>query len=167
MRIVFTDFDGVINQGSGPWLPDLVERLNRITDQTGAKIVIHSTWRYGRSLDTLRNVLTTYHLGVPVTGEILDKCPSPYNWSRADGDVHVEEADWVKFKQEIESDHERCIAIQRWLDDHPEVERYVILDDSARLGHFVGTDQFIKTTMWVGIREGHVERAVAVLTGAP
>ena len=35
MKVVFLDFDGVINRNSGRWLVELVERLNRITDQTG------------------------------------------------------------------------------------------------------------------------------------
>ena len=58
MKIVFLDFDGVINQGSGRWLVPLVERLNRITGMTGAKIVVHSSWRYDRPVEVLREVLT-------------------------------------------------------------------------------------------------------------
>ncbi len=51
MLAVFLDFDGVINRGSGRWVSALVTQLNRITDRTGAKILIHSSWRWGRTLD--------------------------------------------------------------------------------------------------------------------
>lgn len=51
MKIVFLDIDGVLlnlESYSGGQRPDpkCLERLNRITDQTGAKIVVSSSWRY-------------------------------------------------------------------------------------------------------------------------
>lgn len=168
-HILFLDFDGVINQGFGRWHRDLVLRLNEITDETGAKIVIHSSWRYGRTLPTLRHVLSSpdLHLKPPpvVTGEILDVCDTPV-WRRTPGGIWVDDDEWASFKGDIATDHERAIAIQRWLDVHGDtVERYIILDDSLKLGHFVGTPEFINTETRVGLTKKHVRQAVQHLQG--
>ena len=68
MRIIFLDIDGVLN--SELWYkevkyanleekhfsPALVENLNTITDQTGAKIVVSSSWRKNKTLEQLKNL---------------------------------------------------------------------------------------------------------------
>jgi len=119
MLAVFLDFDGVINRGSGRWVIPLVEQLNRITDRTGAKIIVA--------------------LGA-----------HPRRTAKGD----------------IETNDERAIAIQRWLNEHPgEVERFVILDDSPNLGHFVGTPEFIRTEQWVGLTHEQADRAIRHLKG--
>lgn len=55
MKIIFLDIDGVLNsrkcfeekhfKGSVQICPELVQNLNRIIRETGAKIVVISTWR--------------------------------------------------------------------------------------------------------------------------
>ena len=67
MRIVFLDFDGVLNSHAyfnartekfedvgeaGELDPTAVERLNRIIDATGALVVVSSSWRYARSRES-------------------------------------------------------------------------------------------------------------------
>ena len=160
MRAVFLDFDGVLNRKVGRWESDLVGRLNQITDETGAKIVVHSSWRWGRTLDQIRYILTTYHHGVPVTGEVIDLCPVParYKWTPAG--LWVSDADFAIFRGKIATNDERAIAIQKWLNKHPGVSRYVILDDSDALGHFIGTPEFIQTDAQVGLTDAHVQRAI-------
>jgi hypothetical protein len=175
MKVVFLDFDGVINAGSGRWLRALVERLNRITDATGAKIIVHSSWRTDRPVELLRHILQTYHYGIPVTGEVYDACPFPHG-KKTEGGIWVTDGGWASFKDGIESNDERCIAIQRWLNEHPGVvTRYVILDDSTALGHFVGTPEFICTRTHIGLpgesrsndglTDEHVRRAIYHLNG--
>lgn len=61
MKVVFLDVDGVlISEQSMKKLgcadrpdPACVERLNRITDATGAKIVVSSTWRFFSDIDAI------------------------------------------------------------------------------------------------------------------
>lgn len=89
MKVIFLDVDGVLN--SEEWMksrrdkysmddihtqypfyefsPDLVANLNKITDATGAKIVVSSTWRLGRTVEQLIELLKS----VGVTGEVIDK----------------------------------------------------------------------------------------------
>jgi len=165
MLVIFLDFDGVINPGFGRWKKALVARLNSITDQTGAKIVVHSSWRWSRTLEQIRHILTKHHDGLPVTGEILDLCPSA-NFYQTRAGIYVTDGDFDAFRGNIETRHERAIAIQRWLNEHPgEIKRYVILDDSPHLGHFVGTPEFIQTDTHIGLTADHVKRAVLHLKG--
>ncbi len=162
MLVIFLDFDGVLNRGYGAGDPDMVAILNRITEFTGAVIVVHSSWRWSRSVPELRAVLQ----GWGVTGTVLDKCPSPLNTQPTFSGLYVDTADWLAFKGAVESNDERCIAIQTWLDDHRgQVKRYVIFDDSSALGHFVGKPEFIQTRMSDGLTTAHADRAIKLLKG--
>lgn len=162
MLVIFLDFDGVLNLGYGAGNPDLVAHLNRITDFTGAVIVVHSSWRWSRSVEKLRAVLQ----GWGVTGTILDKCPSPQRTQQTLSGLYVDTSDWLAFKGAVESNDERCIAIQNWLNAHPgEVKRYVIFDDSSALGHFVGKPEFLQTKMSEGLTKDHADRAIKHLKG--
>jgi len=168
MLVVFLDFDGVINRGAGRWVKHMVELLNRITDETGAVIVVHSTWRWGRTLAKIRHILTrpAYHEGLPVKGLVQDVCPSAIMYKTPAG-FWVSDGDFDAFRGDIETKDERAIAIQRWLNEHPSlVERYVILDDSPHLGHFVGTPEFIQTDQRVGLTKDLADRAIQHLKGA-
>ena len=49
-----------------------MEALNRITDLTGAEIVVSSAWRHEHTLNGLRKVLSDWG----VTGEVVDVTPS-------------------------------------------------------------------------------------------
>jgi hypothetical protein len=87
VKVVFLDIDGVLN--SHDWFnvtdtrrdspeypeshfdPKPVSLLNEITDRTGAVIVVSSTWRLGRSVSELRELLKS----VGVTGYVTDKTP--------------------------------------------------------------------------------------------
>jgi hypothetical protein len=54
MRVIFLDIDGVLNCKETPnprklpYIvdPKLLDRLNRLIERTGAKVVLSSTWRY-------------------------------------------------------------------------------------------------------------------------
>jgi len=140
----------------------MVAHLNHITDFTGAMIVVHSSWRWARTTDQLRAILQ----GWGVTGTVLDRCPVPFGTIKTLSGALVGKSDWMAFKGDIESDDERCIAIQRWLNEHPgEVKRYVIFDDSPALGHFVGKPEFIRTRMNEGLTKEHADRAIKILKG--
>ena len=81
MKVVFLDVDGVLNasrrviegtQGFElkDWvLPKAVEHLNRITDATGASLVISSTWRIGKMLSDLRGMFKGVGCNAPVIGK--------------------------------------------------------------------------------------------------
>ncbi len=135
MKVVFLDFDGVLNvipQGhdnyGGIFHPEFVDNLNRILDETGAKLVISSSWRHG-GLERMK--LMWEHRGY--SGEII--AITPDLWRR----VECED-----FHERMERGHE----IQAILDRMPEITNYVILDDDTDMlpsqrGHFVRTSNNI------------------------
>lgn len=163
-RAIFLDIDGVLNSRSymehrrhlprpTPHSIDAltIPRLNAITDRTGAKIVISSTWRLGWNPETdpspvwrLYRILTAHG----VTGDIIDVTPS-YDDSENDGRIIL--------------GRERGHEIQAWLDANPGVESFAILDDDADMVHL--KHRLVQTHFETGLLDEHVERVVVMLCG--
>jgi hypothetical protein len=167
-KVVFLDIDGVLNgrwsiqpgdvEDYTPIWPEPVRHLNRITDTTGAIIVIHSTWRWRQTLEDLRDELQEYG----ITGNIFDATPNkdrsrcmlsgPGPWElRFYGDDRAFEL-------------ERPGSIQVWLDRHPEVTDFVILDDDDdRMAHL--TDHLVNTSSSNPLGAQHADKAIQMLGG--
>ena len=152
-RLIFLDIDGVLNsrhfilkmQGlfdnpAHQIDPDAVARLNKITDATGAFIVVSSTWRLPfvifNNIQGLKDLLQDHH----ITGPFLGATPN--------------------------SDGPRGNQIQDWLDSHMDlhVDSFIILDDDSDMGAL--TSRLIKTTFDDGLQDSHVAQAIALLVGS-
>jgi hypothetical protein len=146
MKVIFLDLDGVLNvipQGydefGGIFHSNFVENLRRIINETGAKIVISSTWRFG-GIEKMKDMWKFRDY----PGEVIGITPDL--WRRSiDEDSHVK----------IERGHE----IESWLNLHPEVDNYVILDDDNdflpnQRGNFVRTSNNINYPDCVDIGYG-------------
>lgn len=80
LKIIFLDIDGVMNPGfvhdcldMGPALrPEHVRVLNRIVAQSGARVVVSSAFRIGRSLKFLKKEFAD----AGFEGEIVGKTPT-------------------------------------------------------------------------------------------
>lgn len=131
MKVIFLDIDGVLNvipQGFDKYgalfHQHFIDNLARLVKETGAKIVISSSWRYGN----MKGMWKDRNL----PGEVIGITPFE--------DQLIKKG---KFKNydEIFRGHE----IEDWLDNHPEVTNYVILDDGEDFllnqikNHFVKT----------------------------
>jgi len=154
-KIVFLDFDGVLN--SHPFIartanggiagldPEAVVRLNRIVAVTGAEIVVSSSWRHGRSLACLRELLNASGFVGTVRGKTPDCARKP------DGSL------WHGAMRGSEA--------QAWITDADlyglTVESFVILDDDSDMGHLAY--RHVKTSMATGLLDEHVDRAIAIL----
>ena len=100
MRILFTDFDGVVHPGPSVvtslthfcWLPQLTRLLAPWAD---VELVIHSTWRHQYDLAELREMLGT--LG----SRVLDVTVGAHRWD----------------------------SIRDWLSRNPRVTDFRVLDD--------------------------------------
>lgn len=144
MKIIFLDIDGVlINRRYASRTtadPRCIEQLNRITDTTGAKIVVSSSWRH-RGLPQITLTLKQWR----VSGDIIDITPN------------MEDVDISKKR--------RC-EIMRWMDEHEGYswmhDTFVVLDDEP--GAF-----FSKHTVMPefehGLNEVDADRAIAILEG--
>jgi hypothetical protein len=114
MKVIFLDIDGVLNvipYGHDRWgslfHPHLVDNLKRIIDETGAKIVISSTWRMGNGLPGMKEMWMDR--GLP--GEVVGVTPN--------------------FMVHFGTTLCRGKEIDAYLEDHPEIESYVIIDDDS------------------------------------
>jgi len=91
--MIFLDFDGVINrgysEGDQPFDPDLVERVNRIIEETGADVVVSSCWRITRSVEELQEILDRHGF----EGDVVDKLRSRRGSKDKRGDIIREYAE--------------------------------------------------------------------------
>lgn len=149
MKVIFLDFDGVLNSakyllGCGDCGIAIdstrMALLRRIVNATNAKIVLSTSWREHWS----KNSGECDSIGVLINDifdehglQVFDKTP----------ELHT--------RREIE--------IESWLSKHPEVENFVVLDDmllSADYlkGHFVKTSNYFD-----GLNETDVQEAIEIL----
>jgi hypothetical protein len=141
MRVVFLDFDGVLN--SNAFLknqvdceqvdPSNVSHLNNITRETGAKVVVSSAWRCGRTIAQLRAILEQ----AGFEGEVVGKTP------RLGG--------------------ERGDEIMKWLETGTKeydlvIENFVILDDDNDMGPMLPF--LVRTSMKTGLTSFHAQEAI-------
>lgn len=148
MKIIFLDFDGVLN--SHKWVKanehllnsqtlfmhtdvdrEAVARVDRLCKETGAKVVVSSTWRLFNSLERLQEILKNHGF----TGEVIGRTP------RLGG--------------------KRGSEISQWLNEHGPVESFVILDDDSDMVHLM--HKLVQTTFDLGLQDEHVELAKALL----
>lgn len=122
MKVIFLDIDGVLvtrnsiiyqylnfpDDTSIRFSKKAVKNLNKLIRLTKAKIVISSTWRLFHSLEDLKNIIKKQG----ISGEIIST-------------TSVEKAT-------IEEGIPRGQKISDWLEQHPEVEQYVIIDDDVQ-----------------------------------
>ena len=126
MKIIFLDIDGVIKTKSclrsafkkyRKLVPDIlderaVNNLNKLVKETDTKIVITSTWRYGKTAEDLQRLLAKHGL----TGEIIGMTP-----------------ELGQMKNSSFGNITRGQEIQEWLNLHDVPVEYVILDDDTNI----------------------------------
>lgn len=161
-KIIFLDIDGVLNvigMHCGPrdefgsqFHPHLVENLKMIIEQTGAEIVISSSWRMS-GLGEMQRMWEMRDL----PGKVIEVTPGVHE---------VVDAQYERYYDKVCRGHE----IQMWLDHTPGVHYVIIDDDNDMLD--IQKPYFVRTANnWN--HTGHVEgygltlecaqRAVAIL----
>ena len=138
MKIIFLDFDGVITTPAsrGCLSAQKMQLVKKIVDATGAKIVISSSWRRRDVESTLEEITDSGNPFVNGTPFLMPEAVAGIT------------ACMYAFKFGDAAKHYRVyrgVEILRYLDEHPEVESYVILGDDADMllpqkEHFVQTD---------------------------
>lgn len=151
MKVVFLDFDGVLcnhesisagykartapEQDPYGAHDDCVAALNHIIEQTGAMIVVSSTWR---RISKFRTAMAETLSKWSVKGTVLDITP-------------------------VLNDEIRGKEIAQWLASysrHP-IESFVILDDDSDMGDL--RHRLVRTESARGLTMADAERAIALL----
>ncbi len=158
MKVIFLDFDGVLNCDSTkdriphPLFPNMrvigldTDKVKRVCDvamATGAKVVISSTWREFYKLDDLRSLLKRYGWSDDV--EIIGVTPT---------DVRH------RMSSLISTRSDRGDEIAAWLQQVP-VKSFVVIDDL--MTHFVDEDRQVMTDGSEGFTSNDAVRAIEVL----
>lgn len=185
MKVIFLDIDGVLNHemwykrrfqemdmnsetSRHPYYefdPQSVAELNRIIDLTGAKIVISSTWRLGRTTEQLQDILNSVGFKGEIVGrtphfiakgETIDDKPISYTVPRGC------EIDWWlenegKF-QRINWSMER----QKEYLEKALVKNYVILDDDSDM-LYNQREHFVKTSVYSGLTKELADKCIQIL----
>lgn len=142
-RVIFLDVDGVLNSiGSVIALgspndyfdPVSVGLIARLCRETGAKIVVSSTWRIGRTVEQIRDELA--RAGAPQLREYI--------------------VDRTKDFQAI-----RGKQIARWIEDNGFEGSYVIVDDDSDMLP-EQKPYFVQTDYADGFRTRHYTNAMAI-----
>lgn len=157
-KIIFLDFDGVLNsqlwyeRTKGNRDVDDLDRnaiafLNTLVKKTGAKIVVSSSWRLGRTVDELQEILNRNGFD----GEVIDKTKDLRMGD--DGDCIL-----------------RGNEILQWMKAHPEIivapywdyKNYVIFDDDSDMLYWQ-RNNFIHTDPYVGLTPTDIHKAEKIL----
>lgn len=144
--VIFLDIDGVLAiPGSGiTWhglvgiSDEMVERLRQIVLDTGARIVLSSTWKLG-------------FMGKSLTRDAVylkDKL--------AEHGLEID--DIVR-----ELSDERGIEIQKYLRRHPEITHFVIIDDDSFDIEPYFPQNFVHTATFKGLSPENVCEAIRIL----
>lgn len=174
MKIVFLDIDGVLNgheyfkelteiKGGKQVYEDMLNPkglalLDRILDETGAVIVMSSTWRYAHPLTKIQWMFEKqgFRNSLRIIGATPDHpevCEEVRAWLKESKDSTPYDSDRIRL---------RGNEIQTWLSQVGDVvTSFVILDDDRDMAHLA--HRHIHTSIGVGLLEADVERAIKML----
>ena len=132
MKVIFLDFDGVITIPP-KWhiQANKIKYIKKIVDATGAKIVVSSSWRRENVKETINDMIGK-----------TKRCPrNKMLYWLIDNIYDV--TSW--FSDKKYNGTGRGGEIQTWLNNHLDVDNYVIIDDDgdmldSQLFHFVQTN---------------------------
>lgn len=165
MKVVFLDFDGVLNSAQSAtfwhnkrdqskwenelykeWQGSLFEYLafefcpialsnmeELMRRVPDLKVVVSSTWRLNNDVEALKKIL---HPAKLIVNAIIDTTPNIRITPRGN-------------------------EIQAWLDKHPEVTEFVIIDDDSDMLHL--TDKLVHTSSLHGFLYGDMLKALKIL----
>ena len=152
MKVIFLDIDGVLNSkrydeekgaDGGIMDPTRLELLKMLVEETEAEIVLSSSWRQGWS----RSENACYGSGKRIYTEFVN--------------AHIDVYDKTPY---LGLFADRTREIKEWLEDNPETENFVILDD-IQFGWNDLEDHVVRTHYRVGrgLEERHVQMAIKIL----
>jgi len=156
--IIFLDIDGVLiaypegDHTPPQFTPRCVDAFRSILQAVpGVRVVLSSTWRLPRHVNRLHEQWLAH--GFPLS----------LAW---DGTPDTRE------DREVSPLYRRGLEIQSWLESHPEITRWVALDDERlAIEPIIGNERCIFTNPARGLTPDGAERAIEILerrlTGNP
>lgn len=139
MKVIFLDVDGVLNHGKQieKVEDDKIQLLKQIIDETGAKIVLSSDWRFWLGTDDEDVALLQEELS-GIGAEIMSSTPDSKHGYRG-------------------------AEIYQWINEWggEAIDKFVILDDRDDMKPYM--NRLVQTSSNLGLQEKNVEKAVKLL----
>lgn len=125
MKIIFLDIDDVINiKWKSKWDKTAIYNLNEIIKNTGAKIVVTSTWRIAYDLPKLKEIFQKQG----IVGEVISVTPI-LNMDRG---------------------HE----ILEWLKENKDISNFAVIDDKILgIKGYINSEYIFKVDVNKGLRD--------------
>lgn len=163
-KVIFLDIDGVLNSNfwnadhqmeisDGKYIDnEKVKLLSGLVKKSGASIILHSGWRFwfGKDLRPLRKE-------AGYLADLLEK--EGMSIAGMTPDLTTEEIRKTKKFSKVKADE-----ILMWLKDHPDTERWVVLDDLELHNDEIRKYQ-VMTDPEHGLTEKDVENTLGILGG--
>ncbi len=154
MKVIFLDIDGVLNSAQSAhmyhveWIeagkpigrqalredeicPIAISNLRYVLEKCPeVHIVVSSTWRLGRSVEELKDLLFKWGIAKE---RVVGRTPALYV---PHGERHAPNDIWPEGFQPTR-ELPRGLEIQDWLDKHPEVTKFAIIDDDSDMEHLM------------------------------
>lgn len=149
MKVIFLDLDGVLN--SAKYLldheyygvaidPTRMCLLKQIIDATDAKIVLSTSWREHWEKDVAK---------CDSTGALINSIFSKHGLQIWD------KTPQLRTRRETE--------IRNWLDKHPDVKNFVVLDDRLLSADYLNGHVIKTSNYFDGLDETDVQKAIDIL----
>lgn len=166
MKIIFLDIDGVLNNhqyaqtvhflygGNGyggfarppfkrhdiKWDPYNAAALKKLMNNSGANIVISSSWRFHHFINDFKSMFQLYGLK---PGRIIDVTPDVKGGTIRGDDINA----WLNQYNQVDT----------W-----KIDNYVILDDNS---DFYPDQHLVQTDAMLGLTNLDVDKALKILNG--
>ena len=163
MKVIFLDIDGVLNSeesmrelGMGNFWSDNphpmhIRWLNKIIEETGAVVVISSTWRHGMSSTNMWRLL---HL-LGFRGTVIDNTPrlnSAFRGTEIKAWLNIHIDKFIKYGNSDSLASHNC---------KEQVESFVILDDDSDMLDL--TSHLVLVDSLKGLTEEDANKAIEIL----
>lgn len=157
MKVIFLDIDGVLNseefacwchefpdfvrEGGSNWVdPNAVKMITSLCEEHDIKLVISSSWRLFDTTSTIEH-FKNYRDLTPLCKYIVGVTPR-----------NMDDRIWESRGEEI----------QQYLNEHPEIENYVIVDDDNDMLESQ-KDHFVRCSYVFGLIPSRVEKIKEIL----
>lgn len=165
-RFVFADIDGVLNSISTRYVPPCgygegtwdgidnrcVNLLNQIVEETGAKLILSSSWKHYKPLEYCENHLQKYGLKFPIKERTtnLNKLFDP-NLSKEQQKLSV-------------PTHNHGKEILHWIcKNNWRIKSFVVIDDLRKVYGWGFDDRVVLTSDEVGLTSENAKQAIEIL----
>ena len=152
-KILFLDFDGVITTEKSRYNLDkeCCNKIQKIVDATGCKIVISSNWRWGSLEQTMQYLESEF------------KCKDgkvPF-WPKWFDDI-IGVTERIYTQEEKPHHVVRGYEIYRWMHDQDIKPVYCILDDDSDMLLWQ-KDNFVQTDSYIGLTDKEMNLVIEIL----